>query len=131
MISVQFVQLCGWMLRRLDTDRLALRLRWEWIGICENSKEEVNMMYKSYVYDITGRLVVGETYTFTEFSTPSGYQLAKQILLKIKDTGKAKIMTVKDAPLLEVSDTPQTGGNMLLIPITAGLLMVVGAAVMI
>ena len=38
-------------------------------------------------------------------------------------------MTVKDAPIPEVPDTPQTGGNMPIIPIAAGLLMVVGAAV--
>lgn len=40
-------------------------------------------------------------------------------------------MTVKDAPIPEVPDTPQTGGNMPIIPIAAGLLMVIGAAVMI
>ena len=40
-------------------------------------------------------------------------------------------MTVKDAPIPEVPDTPQTGGNMPIIPIAAGLFMVVGAVVMI
>lgn len=42
-----------------------------------------------------------------------------------------KYRHVKDAPIPEVPDTPQTGGNMPIIPIAAGLLMVVGAAVMI
>ena len=42
-----------------------------------------------------------------------------------------KYRHVKDAPIPEVSDTPQTGGNMPIIPIAAGLFMVVGAVVMI
>lgn len=86
---------------------------------------------KDDAYDITGKLVVGETYTFTEVSAPSGYQLAKPVQLTIKDTGKVQTVTVKDAPIPEVPDTPQTGGNMPIIPIAAGLLMVVGAAVVI
>ena len=69
--------------------------------------------------------------TFTEVSAPSGYQLAKPAQLTIKDTGKVQTVTVKDAPIPEVPDTPQTGGNMLVIPIAVGLLMAVGAAVMI
>ena len=40
-------------------------------------------------------------------------------------------MIVKDVPIPEVPDTPQTGGNMPIIPIAAGLLMAVGTAVMI
>ena len=86
---------------------------------------------KEDAYDITGKLVVGETYTFTEVSAPSGYQLAKPVQLTIKDTGKVQTVTVKDAPIPEVPDTPQTGGNMPILPIAAGLLMVIGAAVMI
>ena len=86
---------------------------------------------KDDAYDITGKLVVGETYTFTEVSAPSGYQLAKPVQLTIKDTGKVQTVTVKDAPIPEVPDTPQTGGNMPVIPIAAGLLTVVGAVVII
>ena len=51
--------------------------------------------------------------------------------MTIKDTGKVQTVTVKDAPIPEVSDTPQTGGNMPILPIAAGLLMVVGAAMII
>ena len=86
---------------------------------------------KDDAYDIIGKLVVGETYTFTEVSAPSGYQLAKPVQLTIKDTGKVQTVTVKDASIPEVPDTPQTGGNMPIIPIAAGLFMVVGAVVMI
>ena len=38
-----------------------------------------------------------------------------------------KYRHVKDAPSPEVPDTPQTGGNMPISPIAAGLFMVVGA----
>ena len=66
---------------------------------------------KDDAYDITGKLVVGETYTFTEVFAPSGYQLAKPVQLTIKDTGKVQTVTVKDTPIPEVPDTPQTGYN--------------------
>lgn len=67
----------------------------------------------------------------TDASGKKGYQLAKPVQLTIKDTGKVQIVIVKDAPIPEVTDTSQTGGNMLILPIAAGLLMVVGATVMI
>lgn len=86
---------------------------------------------KDDAYDITGKLVVGETYTFTETSAPSGYQLAKPVKITIKDTGKVQTVTVKDAPIPDVPDTPQTGGNMPIIPIAVGLLMVAGVAVLV
>ena len=51
--------------------------------------------------------------------------------MTIKDIWKVQTVTVKDAPIPEVPDTPQTGGNMPIIPIAAGFFMAVGAAVMI
>ena len=54
---------------------------------------------KDDAYDIIGKLVVGETYTFTEVSAPSGYQLAKPLKMTIKDTGKVQTVTVKDTPI--------------------------------
>ena len=54
---------------------------------------------KDDAYDIIGKLVVGETYTFTEVFDPSGYQLAKPVQLTIKDTGKVQTVTVKDTPI--------------------------------
>ena len=86
---------------------------------------------KDDAYDITGKLVVGETYTFTETCAPSGYQLAKPVKITIKDIGKVQTITVKDAPIPDVPDTPQTGGTMPIIPIAVGLLMVAGAAVLV
>lgn len=106
---------------------------WRCKVCCTDSKGNKVMKFvtKDDAYDITGKLVVGETYTFTEVSAPSGYQLAKPVQLTIKDIGKVQTVTVKNAPIPKVPDTPQTGGNMPVIPIAVGLLMAVGAAVMI
>lgn len=66
---------------------------------------------KDDVYDITGKLVVGETYTFKETSAPSGYRLAKPVKVTIKDTGDVQKVTVKDESIPDVPETPQTGGQ--------------------
>lgn len=50
---------------------------------------------KDDAYDITGKLVVGETYTFKETSAPSGYRLAKPVKVTIKDTGDVQKVTVR------------------------------------
>ena len=86
---------------------------------------------KDDAYDITGKLVVGETYTFKETSAPSGYRLAKPVKVTIKDTGDVQKVTVKDEPIPDVPETPQTGGMMPIIPMVAGLTMVLGVAVMV
>lgn len=82
-------------------------------------------------YDIAEKLVAGETYIFTETSAPSDYQLAKPVKITIKDTEKVQTVTVKDAPIPDVLDTPQTGGNIPIILIAVGLFMVVGPAIMV
>ena len=74
-------------------------------------KEVMKFVTKDEGYDITGKLVVGETYTFTETSAPSGYQLAEPVKITIKDTSKVQTVTVKDVPIPDVPDTPQTGHN--------------------
>ncbi len=86
---------------------------------------------KDDAYDITGKLVLGETYTFTEVFAPSGYQLAKPVQITIKDTSKVQTVTVKDAPIPDVPDTPQTGGTLPVIPLAAGFLGVAVAALMV
>lgn len=40
-------------------------------------------------------------------------------------------VTVKDEPIPDVPETPQTGGMMPIIPMAAGLFMVVGVAMMV
>ena len=81
--------------------------------------------------DITGKLVVGETYTFKEISAPSGYRLAKPVKVTIKDTGAVQKVTVKDEPIPDVPETPQTGGMIPIIPMAVGLTMVLGVAMMV
>lgn len=94
-------------------------------------KEVMKFVTKDEAYDITGKLVVGETYTFTETSAPSGYQLAEPVEITIKDTSKVQTVTVKDAPIPDVPDTPQTGGTLPVIPLAAGFLGVAVAALMV
>ena len=94
-------------------------------------KEVMKFVTKDEAYDITGKLVVGETYTFTEVSAPSGYQLAEPVKITINDTSKVQTVTVKDAPFPDVPDTPQTGGTLPIIPLAAGFLGVVAAALMV
>lgn len=94
-------------------------------------KEVMKFVTKDEAYDITGKLVVGETYTFTETSAPSGYQLAEPVKITIKDTSKVQTVTVKDAPIPDVPDTPQTGGTLPVIPLAAGFLGVAVAALMV
>ncbi len=61
-------------------------------------------------YDITGKLAVGETYTFKEVEAPKGYKLAKDVKYTIKDTEELQKVSVTDErqPKPRV---PQTGGN--------------------
>ena len=91
--------------------------------------EVMKFVTKDDAYDITGKLVVGETYTFKETSAPSGYRLAKPVKVTIKDTGDVQKVTVKDEPIPDVPETPQTGGMMPIIPMAAGLLFAASAAV--
>lgn len=60
----------------------------EFVVTDSKGNKVMKFVTKDDAYDITGKLVVGETYTFTEVSAPSGYQLAKPVQLTIKDTGK-------------------------------------------
>ncbi len=94
-------------------------------------KEVMKFVTKDEAYDITGKLVVGETYTFTETSAPSGYQLAKPVKVTIKDSAEVQMVTVKDAPIPDVPDTPQTGGTLPILPLAAGFLGVAAAALMV
>ena len=64
-------------------------------------------------YDITGKLAVGETYTFKEVEAPKGYKLAKDVKYTIKDTGELQKVSVMDERQPK-PHVPQTGGNTLL-----------------
>ena len=62
----------------------------------------------------------------TSGSGTSGSYLVK---VTIKDTGDVQKVTVKDEPIPDVPETPQTGGMMSIIPMVAGLLFAASAAV--
>ena len=96
-----------------------------------DGKEVMKFVTKDEAYDITSKLVVGESYTFTEVSAPSGYQLAEPVKVTIKDSAEVQTVTVKDAPIPDVPDTPQTGGTLPILPLATGFLGVVAAALMV
>ena len=80
--------------------------------------------------DITGKLVVGQTYTFTETSAPKGYKTAKPVTYTVRDIGKVQKVSVTDERIPEDRPpVPQTGGNTPVIPLAVGFIMAVGAAV--
>lgn len=60
-------------------------------------------------YDITGKLAVGETYTFKEVEAPKGYKLAKLVKYTVKDTGEVQNVSVTDEKTPKPR-VPQTGG---------------------
>ena len=66
-------------------------------------------------YDITGKLAVGETYTFKETEAPKGYQLAKPVKYTVKDTGKVQKISVTDKKTPK-PHVPQTGGTTPFVP---------------
>jgi len=70
---------------------------------------------------IEGVLKVGETYTFKEVDAPEHYKLAKDVNIKIKDTGKVQKLKAVDVRIPEVPDTPKTGNttNTLLLALAA------------
>ena len=78
--------------------------------------------------DITGKLVAGQTYTFTETSAPKGYKTAKPVTYTVKDTGKVQKVSVTDERIPESKPpVPQTGERTPFIPLAAGFIMAAGA----
>jgi len=80
--------------------------------------------------DITGKLIVGQTYTITETSAPKGYKTAKPVTYTVKDTAKVQKVSVTDERIPENRPpVPQTGGQTPVMPLAAGFIMALGAAV--
>lgn len=78
--------------------------------------------------DITGKLVAGQTYTFTETSAPKGYKTAKPVTYTVKDTGKVQKVSVTDERIPESKPpVPQTGERTPFVPLAAGFIMAAGA----
>lgn len=72
-------------------------------------KKVMKFTSKEDGYDITGKLAVGETYTFKEIEAPKGYKLAKEVKYTVKDTDEVQNITVKDEKVPRPK-VPQTGG---------------------
>ena len=89
----------------------------------KNGKEVMRFTTGNDEFDIVGKLAVGETYTFTEISAPSGYKIAKPVKITIKDTAKVQVVKMKDERIPDVPHVPQTGKNTPVIPI--GLMMII------
>ncbi len=95
-----------------------------------DGKEVMKFVSTEDGMDITGKLIVGQTYTFTETSAPKGYKTAKPVTYTIKDTGKVQKVSVTDERIPENKPpVPQTGGKMPVIPLAVGFIMAVAAAV--
>lgn len=95
-----------------------------------DGKEVMKFVSTEDGVDITGKFIVGQTYTFTETSAPKGYKTAKPVTYTIKDTGKVQKVSVTDERIPENKPpVPQTGGKMPVIPLAVGFIMAVAAAV--
>ena len=73
-------------------------------------KKVMSFRSKEDGYDITGKLAVGETYTFKEVEAPKGYRLAKPVKYTVKDTGEVQEVSVMDKKIPKPK-VPQTGGT--------------------
>ena len=72
-------------------------------------KKVMKFTSKEDGYDITGKLAVGETYTFKEVEAPKGYRLAKPVKYTVKDTSEVQEISVTDKKTPKPR-VPQTGG---------------------
>ena len=78
--------------------------------------------------DITGKLVVGKKYTFTEISAPEGFMTAKPVTYTVKDTDEIQEITVEDARVPKTPNVPQTGKQLPVIPMAVAFLTALGTA---
>ena len=91
-----------------------------------NEEKVMSFSSKEEGYDIIGKLKVGETYTFKEVEAPKGYQLAKEVKYKVKDTGELQKVSVTDKKT-PTPKVPQTGGTTPLV-VAVILLSMLGCA---
>lgn len=73
--------------------------------------------------DITGKLVVGKTYTFTEVSAPKGYMGGKPVKYTVKDTDEVQKVSVVNERIPKEPKVPQTGTEMPVIPMAVAFLL--------
>ena len=85
----------------------------------KDGKEIMSFVSKEEGVDITGKLAVGETYTFNEVSAPRGYKIADPVKLKIEDTSEVQKVTMKDEKIPDVPHVPQTGKDFPVLPVVS------------
>ena len=96
-----------------------------------DSKGKTVMKFKTKEEGVTieGKLKAGETYTFKETEAPKGYQLAKAVTYKVKDTGEVQKISVTDTKVPK-PHRPQTDGQTPIVPVAALMIGLAGAGVL-
>ncbi len=94
-----------------------------------DGKEVMKLTSTEDGVDITGKLAVGQTYTFTEVSAPKGYKTAKPVSYKVEDSGKVQMVSITDERKPKTPHIPQTGSNRPFMPVVAIVLIVAAASV--
>lgn len=94
----------------------------------EDGKEVMRFESTEDGVDITGKLVVGKTYTFTEVSAPKGYMGGKPVKYTVKDTDEVQKVSVVNERIPEEPKVPQTGTEMPVIPMAVAFFTALGVA---
>lgn len=99
----------------------------------QNGREMERFTTTTEAYCSIGKLACGETYTLTELSAPSGYQLADPVQFTVEDTAEIQIVSMTDTPVSDGSITkrqviPKTGDSAQILHY--GMLLLCSAAVL-
>ena len=94
----------------------------------EDGKEVMRFESTEDGVDITGKLVVGKTYTFAEVSAPKGYVGGKPIKYTVKDTDEVQKVSVENERIPKEPKVPQTGTDMPIIPMAVAFFTALGTA---
>ena len=94
----------------------------------EDGKEVMRFESTEDGVDITGKLVVGKTYTFTEVSAPKGYMGGKPVKYTVKDTDEVQKVSVVNERIPKEPKVPQTGTEMPVIPMAVAFFTALGVA---
>lgn len=85
-----------------------------------NGNEVMKFVTTEEEMDITGKLVIGQTYTFTETSAPKGFKIAKPVTYLVKDTKDIQKISVTDKRIPKTPHIPQTGASSPVLPMAVG-----------
>lgn len=76
--------------------------------------------------DITGKLVVGKKYVFTEVSAPEGFMIAKPVKFTVMDTAEVQSIFVTDQRIPKTPHIPQTGKTLPILPVSVAFITAFG-----